>query len=261
MTETARLVWLIHYLQQEMAPKQPQPLPTDFTALQRLFRGLCNIRAPKPIDSHFLALQDAYLQAQLAQKQIATLADAKAYTPQLYLWQGDLTAFQADAIVNPANESLLGCFIPNHNCLDNLIHSAAGVQLRLRCQTLMQAQGHAEPAGQVKCTAGYNLPAKYVLHTVGPATNGVVTDLNKAQLQACYRAILTAAQFQEMRTVAIPCISTGVFRYPHEAAAQVAVTTVQAYLKTHPLPVKVIFNVYQDRDRQAYEKVLAGLAN
>ena len=172
------------------------------------------------------------------------------------LWRGDITRLAADAVVNAANSALLGCFIPCHGCIDNAIHSAAGLQLRDACFQLMRAQGHEEPAGSAKITPGYNLPARFVLHTVGPIVNGPLEARHRAQLASCYRACLALAAERGLESVAFCCISTGEFHFPAPEAAQLAVGAVQEFLREKTSIRKVIFNVFQERDADLYRALL-----
>ncbi|MDE6107233.1 MAG: protein-ADP-ribose hydrolase, partial [Oscillospiraceae bacterium] len=176
--------------------------------------------------------------------------------PGLAVWQGDITRLKVDAIVNAANSALLGCFLPCHGCIDNAIHSAAGLQLREECHRLMEQQGHEEPTGQAKLTGGYNLPAKYVLHTVGPIVGDRVTEKDRAELAACYRSCLELAAEHGLESVAFCCISTGVFHFPNREAAEIAVQTVTDFLKTQTSVKKVIFNVFKDLDAEIYHDLL-----
>jgi len=178
---------------------------------------------------------------------------------QLLVWQGDITRLKVDAIVNAANSQMLGCFHPLHKCIDNAIHSAAGVQLREECHQLMLKQGHEEPTGQAKITRAYNLPCKYVIHTVGPIIpNGIPTEFQKEQLASCYRSIMACADENRLESIAFCCISTGEFRFPNQMAAEIAVRTVKDYLTEHPdSSIKqVVFNVFKDIDRDIYQRLL-----
>lgn len=172
------------------------------------------------------------------------------------MWQGDITTLAADAIVNAANSQMLGYFVPCHGCIDNAIHTYAGVQLRLECAEIMRRQGHAEETGQAKLTKAYNLPCRYVLHTVGPIVQGAVTKRDRALLESCYRACLELALENGLRSVAFCCISTGEFHFPNEDAARIAVRTVQSFRAQHPDAPEVIFNVFQDKDDAIYRKLL-----
>ena len=229
-------------------------IPDDLPSKRDLFRALRNVRPPLPVSEEFLHLQDEELQAQLNEKGIVELPDVP-----MQIWQGDITRLKVDAIVNAANSQMLGCFHPLHKCIDNAIHSAAGVQLREECRQLMLQQGHEEPTGQAKITKAYNLPCKYVIHTVGPIIpNGIPTDFQKEQLTSCYRNIMACADENGLESIAFCCISTGEFRFPNELAAEIAVKTVSDYLSTHPnTSLKhIVFNVFKDVDREIYQRLL-----
>ena len=201
-------------------------------------------------------MQDAYLQGETAAKVITDIADLTPIQPGLYLWQGDITTLKCDAIANAANSGMTGCYIPNHRCIDNAIHTFAGVELRLACAELMEQQGYPEPIGRAKITPAFNLPCKYVLHTVGPIIDGRVTKADKELLASCYRSCLELAAENGLESVAFCCISTGEFHFPNEQAAQIAVETVKEFLKTQTSVKKVIFNVFKDLDKAIYEKLL-----
>lgn len=260
MEQEERRIWLIRQLQQEMPEYAGIPLPENPEGQWQLFRGLCNLRPPRKAPQGFLKVQDAFLQEMTREKGIVPLDSLQPsqLDSRLFLWQGDITRLQADAIVNAANSQLLGCFRPNHNCIDNLIQTMAGVQLRYACWELMEEQGCPEPTGRAKITKGYNLPARYVLHTVGPIVQGKVSGRERQLLASCYRSCLELADASGLRSIAFCCISTGVFGYPPEEAAPVAVGTVREYLKKHPDSVleKIVFDVYLDRDRILYGRFL-----
>ena len=237
---------------------QGEQFPREEGEQRRLLRSLMNLRPPMPLDPDFLAEQDALLSAETAEKGVV---DGDALIPtqadnRLVLWQGDITRLRADAIVNAANSALLGCFHPCHGCIDNAIHSAAGLQLRDECFRLMEAQGHPEPNGRAKLTGGYNLPARHVLHTVGPIVRGRVTQRDREELASCYRACLELAAERGLHSVAFCCISTGEFHFPNDLAAQIAVDTVSAWQRNHPQAPAVVFNVFKDEDRALYEALL-----
>lgn len=264
-----RLDYLIEYLLKENSDYSAMEIPETERGKRDLFRALCNVRDPKPVSEEFLRLQDEELQAQLQEKGIVELGDIegvgrveKFFAPtgkQLFLWQGDITRLKVDAIVNAANAQMLGCFHPLHKCIDNAIHSAAGVQLREECHQLMQQQGHLEPTGTAKITKAYNLPCRYVIHTVGPIIpNGIPTLLQKEQLASCYRSILELADENNLESIAFCCISTGEFRFPNQLAAEIAVKNVSDFFVEHPeSSVKlVVFNVFKDVDKWIYEEIL-----
>ena len=229
----------------------------DNASQRRLLRSLMNLRPPMPLKPEFLAVQDALLSAEREERGIVDaegLPPSPAH-PRIALWQGDITRLKAGAIVNAANSALLGCFVPCHGCIDNAIHSAAGLQLRDECHRLMEAQGHPEPNGLAKLTGGYNLPAAHVLHTVGPIVQGRVTRRDREELASCYRSCLELASERGLGTVAFCCISTGEFHFPNQEAAQIALETVAAFLRQDP-GLRVVFNVYKDLDLEIYRELL-----
>jgi O-acetyl-ADP-ribose deacetylase (regulator of RNase III) len=237
-------------------------MPTSLSERQNMLRALLNVRAPKPADDELLATQDLELQAQLADKGIARIEDIapSQLDKRLYLWKGDITRLQVDAIVNAANSALLGCFVPNHRCIDNAIHSAAGIQLRLACQDIMEKQGCTEPTGQAKITPGFNLPSRYVLHTVGPIVRGGEPSNKQCkELASCYRECLKLADKNGLHSVAFCCISTGVFGFPQVPAAKIALSTVREYFDNTPKThiQTVIFNVFKDEDYEIYQRLLS----
>ena len=237
---------------------QAAQFPPDEAAQRQLLRSLMNVCPPMPLKADFLAMQDALLSAEREERGVvdADLLPEVPGRPGIVLWQGDITRLKADAIVNAANSALLGCFHPCHSCIDNAIHSAAGLQLREACFRLIQAQGHPEPSGRAKLTKGYNLPARYVLHTVGPIVQGHVTRQNREELASCYRACLELAAEHGLHSAAFCCISTGEFHFPNREAAQIAVGTVTEFLSQDTSLQKVIFNVFQDLDTQLYRTLL-----
>ena len=204
----------------------------------------------------FLSIQDAYLKEETRRKGITRLEDLTPVEEGIYLWQGDITTLCCDAIVNAANSGMTGCYIPGHRCIDNCIHTYAGVQLRLECAELMKAQGYEEPTGQAKITKAYNLPCRYILHTVGPIITGRVTKEDRRLLASCYRSCLELAAENNLESVAFCCISTGEFHFPNKPAAEIAVRTVSKFLKTETSVNKVIFTVFKDTDREIYEQIL-----
>ena len=266
-----RLDCLIQYLINEDPQYSEMRIPEDLQGKRDLFRALRNVREPKPVSEEFLRLQDEELQAQLQEKGIVELVDIMdvgrdapwhvSTGKQLLLWQGDITRLRVDAIVNAANAQMLGCFHPLHKCIDNAIHSAAGVQLREECHRLMLQQGHPEPTGRAKITKAYNLPCKYVIHTVGPIIpDGIPTESQKEQLASCYRNIMVCAGENGLESVAFCCISTGEFRFPNQLAAEIAVKTVSNFFVEHSETSirQVVFNVFKDVDKKIYEGILRG---
>ena len=257
MTQSERRRWLIRALQKENPRYAALSIPAEPEEQRRLLRALFNLRMPNPVSEQFLAVQDAYLQEVIRQKGITDLADLHPIQPGLYLWQGDITTLRCDAIVNAANSGMLGCFVPCHGCIDNAIHTYAGVQLRLECAGQMAAQRTDEPAGHAKITGAYNLPCRRILHTVGPIISGEVTESDLALLAECYNSCLDLAERCGLHSVAFCCISTGEFHFPPLLAAQIAVDTVRGWQRNHPDKVEVIFNVFRDRDREIYRRILA----
>lgn len=258
MTQEERRLFLIAGLKNERPPYADLPVPTDEKGQKRLLRALFNVRAPRAADEAFLTVQDAYLREETRQKGITDLAALRPMQPDLYLWQGDITTLRCDAIVNAANSRLLGCFCPNHGCIDNAIHTFAGIELRLACAKLMERQGHDEPTGLAKITPAYNLPCRYILHTVGPIVDGKPTKEDCRLLARCYRSCLTLADAHGLGSIAFCCISTGEFHFPSDKAAEIAVSTVQDYKTETKSKIEVIFNVFKDADYAIYRKLLAG---
>lgn len=253
MDQNERRVFLIGRLLDEDPRYKGMTIPKDAAAQKKLLRALMNVRAPAPIGEDFLAVQDEYLRAETAAKGITDIADLSPVEPGIYLWQGDITTLRCGAIVNAANSGLTGCYVPNHRCIDNAIHTCAGVQLRLACAEIMARQGYDEPTGRAKITPAYNLPCQYVLHTVGPIIYDRVTPEDEALLTSCYRSCLELAGERGVKSVAFCCISTGEFRFPHELAARIAVDTVRKYRGD----IEVIFNVFKDTDYKIYADLLA----
>lgn len=261
MTQEERLLFLINYLQNEDREWKKIPVPRESTGRKNLLRSLMNLRPPRSVSEEFLEVQDAYLQEELAQKGIVSLDSLPQIRPGIYLWQGDITRLSADAIVNAANSALLGCFLPCHGCIDNAIHSAAGVELRLECARIMETQKREkqqtkEPVGKAKITEAYNLPCRHVIHTVGPIIRGTVTGQDCDQLSACYRSCLELAAASQLKSIAFCCISTGEFHFPNEKAAEIAVQTVLDYQRKNKNGLEVIFNVFKDKDYEIYRHLL-----
>lgn len=258
MKHEEQRTWLIQKLLEEDSYYKDYQIPDDEQEQKNLLRSLMNVRMPKPISDEFQAIQDAYLTEENAKDGITDIADLcpTDFDERIYLWQGDITALKVDAIVNAANSQMCGCFRAMHNCVDNIIHSKAGIELRLRCNALMQAQGHEEPTGRAKITPGYNLPCKYVIHTVGPIVQGRLSKKHEELLASCYRSCLELAEKNGVESIAFCCISTGVFMFPNQRAAEIAVETVQNYYKETGSRMKVVFNVFKDEDLAIYQKLL-----
>ena len=256
MNQRERRLFLIQSLLKEHPEYRGMRIPADADAQRQLLRGLLNIRAPRRSSPDFLHIQDEYQQTETAAKGITDAADLVPLQPGLYLWQGDITTLKCDAIVNAANSGMTGCYCPNHGCIDNAIHTYAGVQLRLACAAIMDRQGHPEPTGQAKITPAFDLPCRSVLHTVGPIINGRVTQRDRALLASCYRSCLELAAEKNLESVAFCCISTGEFHFPNQLAAEIAVQTVKEFLQQRTSVKKVIFNVFKDMDKKIYEQLL-----
>lgn len=260
MDQTQRRLFLIHYLLDEQPQKDrnfaSERVPEDETKQKRTLRSLVNMRAPKPISDEFLHIQDEYMQEELKHMDIFDAVKLKDLEPHISLWQGDISKLHCDAIVNAANSDMVGCFIPCHNCVDNIIHTYSGVQLRWECAQIINKMGCGLSTGEAKITKAYNLPCQHVLHTVGPTIFTELTQDDEEALASCYRSCLNLAQQSGVESVAFCCISTGVFRFPNQRAAEIAVHTVRQYLQNTSKPLKVIFNVYLDKDRAIYEELL-----
>ena len=249
----------IHYLNRILLEEMPEyrsqaaRFSQEETAQRRLLRSLMNVRPPMPLRRDFVTVQDELLSAEREEKGVVDVsALPAAANPRIAVWRGDITRLNADAIVDADNSALLGCFCPCHGCIDNAIHSAAGLQLREECSLIMSAQGHAEPTGQAKLTKAYNLPARYILHTVGPIIYDSVTQRDRDDLASCYRSCLKLAAEHNLSSVAFCCISTGEFHFPNQEAAEIAVKTVSEFLRQNAAIKKVIFNVFKELDANIY---------
>ena len=256
MKQSERRIFLIKSLLQERTEYRDISISADTEEQKQLLRALMNVRAPKPIGTEFLRIQDEYLQYEIAAKGITDVAELTPVQQGIYLWQGDITTLKCDAVVNAANSGMTGCYIPNHRCIDNAIHTFAGMQLRLVCDNLMEQQGYPEPAGSAKITPAFNLPSRYVLHTVGPVISGKVKKHERELLASCYRSCLELAAKNKLESVAFCCISTGEFHFPNELAAEIAVQSVKEFFRLQTGVKKVIFNVFKDLDKNIYQKLL-----
>lgn len=256
MNQEERRRFLIEELLREHPSCRKQEIPADADRQKVLLRALMNVRCPAPVSRRFLEVQDAYLQEELAAKKSTRLSELSPLQDGIYLWRGDITTLECGAIVNAANSGMTGCYQPCHNCIDNCIHTYAGVQLRLKCAELMERQGYEEPTGQAKITPAYNLPCKYVIHTVGPIVQGELTRQHCEFLKSCYRSCLKLADENNVGSIAFCCISTGVFMFPGDKAAEIAVRTVQEYKAETGSKIEVIFNVFREQDEQIYRKLL-----
>lgn len=258
MNQEERRTYLIKALIEEMPQYMGMKVPSEEIGQWQLLRSLFNVRPPYPVSPDFLQVQDAYLTEKIKQRGIVDcnlLKPTKA-NEKIYLWQGDITTLQCDAIVNAANNALLGCFQPCHSCIDNIIHTFSGVQLRIKCDEIMQAQGRKEETGKAKITPAYNLPCKYVLHTVGPIISGQLRESDCELLASCYQSCLELAVANGVQSIAFCCISTGVFCFPQVEAARIATETTIKFLENNRTIRQVIFNVFTDKDLNIYQELL-----
>lgn len=258
MKQDERLDGLIPYLINERDDAKiyfSKEMPIDEKI--QLFQKLCNVRVPLPVSDTFLTIQNEFLTEWNNERKSIKLPELSPVEEQLYIWQGDITRLEVDGIVNAANSEMLGCMIPNHTCIDNIIHTRAGVQLRLDCHEIMQAQGRKEAAGKAKITKAYNLPASYVIHTVGPFIDERgVSPLKEQLLASCYRNTLKLADAHQLSSIAFCCVSTGEFNFPNERAAEIALRTVREYIARTKSQIQVVFNVFKDKDLQIYKSLL-----
>ena len=257
MTQKERREYLIKYLLQEEIRYGKQRIPAEKQEQETMLRSLMNVRPPRPVSAEFLKIQDAYLAERNRERGITDIADLNPVStdPRIYIWQGDITTLKCDAIVNACNAQMLGCFAPMHACIDNFIHTYAGVELRLKMNEIMTEQGQEEETGKAKITPGYNLPAKYILHTVGPIIQWSVTKKEEELLASCYRECLKLAADTGVESIAFCCLSTGVFRFPQQRAAEIATDTVKQFLDKDSRIKKVIFNVFKDEDLKIYHNI------
>lgn len=257
MTRLEQLVNLNKMLLKDMPLYQEQAVrfSRDEQSQWQLFRSLVNVREPRPVSSDFIKMQDRFLKNETIAKGITDISNLTPIQDKIYPWQGDITTLRVDAIVNAANSGMTGCYCPCHGCIDNAIHTFAGVQLRQECAEIMKAQGYPEPTGQAKITKAYNLPCEYVIHTVGPIVDSQLSENHKQQLASCYRSCLELAEKNHLRSIAFCCISTGEFHFPNQEAAEIAVHEVQAF---HQRGGKcaVVFNVFKELDLKIYNQFL-----
>ena len=259
MTQDERLEYLINTLRRDNPSFTQVPVPPDAEGRRNLLRSLMNVWMPHDLSDTFIEQQNEYLRLEAIKKGIIdvnNLPSVPGSGGKLVLWQGDITRLKADAIVNAANKELLGCFHPLHGCIDNAIHSAAGLELRMECAKIMGMQHSDEPTGQAKITGGYCLPAKHVIHTVGPIIRFRVRKSDCEDLASCYRSCLELAAENNLQSIVFCCISTGEFRFPNDKAAEIAVDTVNAFLSTSSSVNRVVFNVFKDKDLKIYSELL-----
>ena len=238
-----KLDYLINELIKEDKSLENIEIPLDLEEKKNLYRALRNIRNPKPISEHYLKIQDEYLQEEIKNKGIVDEKNIIKDNDNISIWQGDITTLKIDVIVNACNEYLLGCFNPTHRCIDNTIHSFAGMQLREECNQIMK--GKTLPNGEVVLTNAYNLPCQYIIETVGPKVSGILTNKDKKDLRKCYYNSLELAKEKGLKTIAFPCISTGIYGFPQDEASKIAIKTIKEYIKNHQgIFDHIIFNVF-----------------
>ena len=254
-----KLDFLIGYLLNENKNIKIERIPQNITEKKKLYRSLCNIREAKPISEEYLQKENEYLQEELKKKYITKVQSILPIKKsklgnKICLWKGDITTLEIDAIVNAGNSQGLGCFIPCHKCIDNQINTFAGISLRLECNKIMKDKNYFLDTGKAFITKGYNLPAKYIIHTVGPVIYNNVTKKEEKQLMDCYINSLKLAMKNGIRTIAFPCISTGEFKFPKEKASKLAISAVKSFLDEYAGGLeKVVFNVYGEEDYKIYE--------
>lgn len=256
MTQSVRRLWLIRELLKENSAYNDVEIPSDEQGQRILLRALMNVRMSQRISDEFLKIQDEYLKELINENGIVELDELTKAQEGIYLWQGDITRLRVDAIVNAANSGMTGCYAPNHRCIDNCIHSYAGIQLRLKCADIMARQDCKEPTGKAKITSAYNLPCRYVIHTVGPIISGRLSKRDCELLASCYSSCLELATQNGLTSIAFCCISTGEFHFPNDRAAEIAVDTVKKFMQKESSVKKVVFNVFKDIDREIYEGIL-----
>lgn len=269
MRQKERLDYLVQYLCRDSVVYKDAVVKEE--QKRQVLRSLMNIRLPKPVSEEFMEIQDAFLQNEAMEKGIVNIDDLPTvnkmlnvqfpFADHICLWQGDITRLKADAIVNAANSQMLGCFVPCHKCIDNAIHSSAGIQLRAACMEYMKVQrkkygaNYEEPTGQAVITSAYNLPSRYVIHTVGPIVNEELTQKACDLLKKCYQSCLEVAERKGLKNIVFCCISTGEFGFPNEEAAQIAVETVISFLRNSKKIERVIFDVYKEEDFKIYQNL------
>ena len=256
MDQAEKRIFLIKRLLAEQPEYSDMEISQNEQEQKRLLRSLFNIRMPRPAGREFLQIQDDYLQEELNRKGITDYKSLKPIQKGVYLWKGDITTLRCGAIVNAANSQMRGCFPPCHGCIDNAIHTFAGIQLRAACAELMKKQGHDEKTGHAKITPAFNLPCEYVLHTIGPIVQGTLTLEDRVLLTSCYRSCLELAEQNHIGSIAFCCISTGEFHFPNSRAAEIAVSTVREYIGQPQCKMEVIFNVFKDSDYGIYRELL-----
>ncbi len=256
MDTNRQLLFLIQYLLNEDERFSDIEIPENENDKFKLYRSLVNIRPAMPASDDFMRIEDEFLTEFIKNKGITNIENLTPVEDKIYLWKGDITTLKCGAIVNAANSGMTGCYQPCHNCIDNFIHTFAGIRLRLECSEIMKKQGFPEPTGQAKITSAYNLPCGNIIHTVGPIVQEQLTDEHCNLLESCYKSCLDIAVKNKIKSIAFCCISTGVFGFPQEKAAEIAVQTVRKFLKSHD--IEVIFNVFTEKDYEIYKRSFSG---
>ena len=263
-TQEERLDYLVEAFKADSGEYKDLETPEDTDGKKTILRSLMNIRMPRSLPEDVIRIQDEYLKERAEQKGIVKVSEIPEIRDGLSIWQGDITRLAVDAIVNAANSQMLGCFVPMHTCIDNCIHTFAGVQLRAECSRQMNllrmryGRNYEQPTAVPMLTDGYNLPAKKVIHIVGPIVGGRLTPALEKDLENCYRNTLDLCAENALRSVAFCCISTGVFRFPNQRAAEIAVKTVTEWMAGHPgIVERVVFNVFKEQDKIIYERLLS----
>jgi len=263
MTQSQRLDYLVEKFKTDSVQYKDLKTPKDTEGKRRILRSLMNIRMPRRMDESVLRVQDDYLKERIHENGVVELSDIPVIRDGLSIWQGDITRLAVDAIVNAANSQMLGCFVPMHTCIDNCIHTFAGVQLRAECSRQMNllreryGRDYEQPTAVPMLTDAYNLPAKKVIHIVGPIVRYELTPELEMDLADCYLNTLDMCLDNNLKSVAFCCISTGVFHFPNKRAAEIAVSTVDSWLSQHPGAIeRVIFNVFKDEDKKTYEELI-----
>lgn len=277
-SQSEKLNYMLEYLKEDSDQYKSLDVSDDYKEKRMAVRSLMNIRMPKEVSKEFLEIQDEFLREEATEKGVIsvdeilsvkeTYGSNHSYAEKIAIFQGDICSIRIGAIVNAANSGMLGCFVPCHRCIDNAIHSASGVQLRAECNHIMNqrriqyGESYEEPTGTATLTKGYNLPADYVIHTVGPIVGNQLNDLLRENLKNCYENVMKCALDHNIRSIAFCCISTGEFHFPNREAAKIAVDTVTDYLDEHGTAFdKVVFNVFKDIDKECYEGVLRAYDN
>lgn len=256
MNQSERRTYLIKKLLNERPEYANMNIPSNTMEQRQLLRSLMNIRMPKEAGEEFIGIQNKYLQQINEERGIVTINQMEQLKKDIFLWRGDITRLKVGAIVNAANRGMTGCYQPCHNCIDNCIHTYAGIQLRNYCNEIMRKQGHEEPTGSAKITPAFNLPCEYVIHTVGPIVTGKLNKFQEEQLKNCYESCLKIAEKNKVVSIAFCCISTGVFGFPNDRAAGIAIDTVTQYKEKTNTEIKVIFNVFKEEDEKLYRQLL-----